>query len=121
MAQQLPLGRVARCGNNWNDPQLLPQLGDRSEDGCFGHFAAQGVLQAGDCVVACLKQFVSLHGELRNLARTGQLRTATPIAVSAQRIHVRQYPARHHKIRMLARLALKVQAHRNIGRFKADQ
>jgi hypothetical protein len=79
------------------------------------------VFQAGNRGVARLKQLVGLHSELGNLARTRQLRAAAPVAISSQSIHIGQNPASHHKIRLLARLALKIQAHRYIGRFKTDQ
>ena len=121
MAQKLPLGSFARRRDNWNDPQLLPQLGDRPQHGGFRHFPAKGMLQRSNCGVSSLKQLVSLHRELRNLSRTRQLRAPAPVAVAAQRVNIRQHPAGHHKIRLLARLALKVQAHCNIGRFQADQ
>jgi hypothetical protein len=121
LAQELPLGSLARRRDNWNDPQLLPQLGDGSQHGCFGNFTAQRVLQAGDCGVTRLKHLVSLHSELRYLARTRQLWAATPVAVAAECVHIRQNPACHDKIRLFTRLALEVEAHSNIGRFQSDQ
>jgi hypothetical protein len=82
VAQELPLGSLAWSRDNRDDPQLLPKLADRPQHGCFGHFPAKCVLQAGNVGVARLKQFVGLHGQLRNLARTCQLRAASPITIS---------------------------------------
>ena len=49
-------------------------------------------LSCGDGGVARLKKLVGLNGELRNLARTGQLRAAAPVAIAAQSIDVGQNP-----------------------------
>ena len=93
----------------------------RAQNSGFGDFPTQCMLQTGDGCVACLKLLVGLHRQLRNLARTGQLRAAAPVAVAAQRIHIGQNPARHHKVRLLARLAQQVQADRHIVELQADQ
>jgi hypothetical protein len=121
MAQELPLCRFARRSDNWNDPQLLPKLGDPPQHCSFRHFPAERMLQRGNRRVSRLKLLVGLHRQLRHLARTSQLRATAPVAVSAQRIHIRQNPACHHIVRVLTRLALKVQAHRHIVRFQANQ
>jgi hypothetical protein len=121
MAQELPLGGLARRRDNWNDPQLLPQFGNRPEHGPFGHFPAERMLQARNCGVSRLEQLVGLDCQLGHLARTGQLRAAAPVAISAQRIDIRQNPACHHKVWLLARLSLKIQAHCHIASLKADQ
>jgi hypothetical protein len=121
LAQKLPFGGLAWRRDDWNDPELLPQLGDGTQHGPFGHFAAERMLEARNGGFSCFEQLVGLHCELRHLARTCQLRIATPVAISAQRIYIGQNPARDNKVRLLGRLALQIEAHGDIGRFQADQ
>jgi hypothetical protein len=107
--------------DNGNDAQLLPKLGDGAQNGAFGHFPAQRMGQLGKGRVAGFQQFVGLDGQLRNLARTGQLRSATPVAVAAQSIDVGQNPTGHHKIGELAGQAEQIQAHGHTVCLQADQ
>ena len=86
------LAGLAGRRDHRNDAQLLPELSDGAQNRGLRHFAAQRVLQLRDGGVARLQQLVGLDGQLRNLARTGQLRAATPVAVAAQGIHVGQNP-----------------------------
>ena len=92
-AQQLPFGGLPGSGDDRNDAQLLPELGDGAQNGDFSHFAAERMLELRDGGVAGLKLLVGLDGELRNLARTGQLRAAAPVAIAAQGIDIGQNPA----------------------------
>ena len=108
-------------GDHRNDAQLLPQFGDGAQNRRFRHFPAQRVLQLRDGGVAGFKKLVGLDGELRNRARPGQLRAAPPVAVAAQGVDVRQNPAGHDKIGLLAGLSQQIQAHCNAFGFQANQ
>ena len=115
------LAVCAGSGDHRNDAKLLPELGDGAQNRGFRHFAAQRVLERRDRGVACLEKLVGLDGQLRNLARAGQLRAATPVAVAAQRIHVGQNPGRHDKVGLLAGLSQQVQAHCDAVCLQANQ
>ena len=67
------------------------------------------------------EQLVGLDGQLRNLARTGQLRAAAPVAIAAQGIDVGQNPGSHNKIGLFAGLAQQIQPYRYAIGFKAHQ
>ncbi len=121
MAEQLPLGRLAGSGDDRNDAKLLPKLGDGAQNGGFGHFPTQRLRELGKGGVARLQQFVGLDGQLRNLARAGQLRAAAPVAVAAQGIDVGQNPASHHKVGLFARLTQQIQPHSHAVGLQAHQ
>jgi hypothetical protein len=104
-----------------NDAKLLPEFGDGAQNGAFGHFPAQRMGEFGNGGVARLQACRPGHGQLRNLARAGQLRAAAPVAVAAQGIHVGQNPAGHHKVRLLAGQAQQVQPHRHAVCLQAHQ
>ena len=107
--------------NNRNDAQLLPEFSNGAQNSGFADFAAQRVLELGDGGIACFKQLVGLNGQLRNLARTGQLRAAAPVAVAPQRIHVGQNPGGHHKVGLLAGLAQQIQPDCHAIRLQTHQ
>ena len=69
--------------------------------------------QVGNRRIGGFEEFVGLHGQLRYLAGTCQLRAAAPVAVAAKSINVRQNPACYHEIGLLTRLAKQVQTHRH--------
>ena len=71
--------------------------------------------------VSGFELLVDVDGELRNLSRSGQLRAATPVAISAKRIHVGKNPCSYHKIRLLAGLAQQIEPYRNSIIFKPNQ
>ena len=100
---------------------MLPELGDGAQNGAFGHFPAQCVLESGNGRVAGLQLLVGLNRELRNLARAGQLRTAAPIAIAPQRIHVGQDPGGHDKVRLFARLSQQIEPNGNAIKLQAHQ
>ena len=87
-AKQLPLRSLAGSGDNRNDAQLLPELGDGAQNGGFGDFPTQGMRELGKGGVARLQQLVGLDGQGRNLAGAGQLRAAAPVAVASEGIDV---------------------------------
>ena len=115
------LAVCAGRGDHRNDAKLLPELGDGAQNGAFRHFAAQRVLERGDGGIARLQQLVGLDGQLRNLARAGQLRAAAPVAVAAKRVHVGQNPGRHNKVGLLAGLSQQVQTHCHAVCLQANQ
>ncbi len=121
LAQQLPLGGLSGRGNDRNDTELLPKFSDGAQNGGFGHFATQSKSQLGNGRVAGLQPLVGLNGERRDLAGTGKLRAATPIAVAAQRIHVGQNPACDHKVGLFAGLSQQIEPDSHTVIFKADQ
>jgi hypothetical protein len=79
------------------------------------------VSKVGQIGVRDLKQFVGLHGQLRNLPRPGQLRAATPVTVAAKSIDIRQYPAGYDEIRMFSGLTQQIQADRYIFQLQPHQ
>src|SRR5579863_1963067 len=77
--------------------------------------------QLRDGGVAGFKVLIGLDGERRDLARSGQLWTATPIPIATQSVDVGQNPGRDHKVRLFARLAEQIEAHCHAFRFQANQ
>ena len=114
-------GRLARCGNHRNNPELLPEFGNGAGDRTLGHFPAQRVLELRNRSFAHFQKLVGLDGELRNLSGSSKLRRAAPVAVAAQSINVGQHPGGHDEVRLLARLAQQIQADSDIGVLKPHQ
>ena len=79
------------------------------------------MLQLRDGGVAGFKELVGLDGQLRNLARSSQLRAAAPVAIAAQGIDVGQNPGGHHKVGLFAGLAQQIQPDRYAVRLQANQ
>jgi len=119
--KQLPLSRLADGGNNGNDAKLLPKLGNGAQNSAFSYFPSQRVGECAKVGLAGLQLLVSLHGQLRNLARTCQLRAATPVAVASQGIHIGQNPARNHIVRLLSGVAQQIQPYGYSVGFKTHQ
>jgi hypothetical protein len=118
LAEQLPLRCFAGSADDRDNAQLLPELGDGAQHCCLSNFAAKGVLERGNVGVADFKQLVSLHSQLRDLTRASELRSATPVAITAQRIDVRQNPGRHYKVRLFAGQAQQVEPNGDAVQFQ---
>jgi hypothetical protein len=120
-SEQLPLGCFSASRDHWDDTKLLPELRDGTNDRRLGHFPAQSLFQMRYIGVPGFKLLVDMDGELRNLSRSGQLRAATPVAISAKRIDIRKNPCCHHEIGLLAGLAQQIEPNRNSIIFKPDK
>ena len=107
--------------NDGDDAQLLPKLVQGAQDGSFGHFAAQGIANLRGGHVGGIELLGGLDGELRNLARAGQLGRTAPVAISAQSINIGQHPSGNDVIRLIPRLAGQIQAHGHTFGFQPDQ
>jgi hypothetical protein len=71
--------------------------------------------------IAAFELLVNVDGKLRNLSRTGELRAAAPVTISAQGIYIGQNPGSDHEVRLFAGLALQVQPYRNSFVFKTNE
>jgi hypothetical protein len=79
------------------------------------------MLQVCDGCVARFEVFVGLDSQLRDLSGAGQLRAATPVAITPEGIHVGQYPAGHNKIGLLTGLAQEIEPDGDVVELKAYQ
>ncbi len=109
-------------GDDGNDAQLLPELGDGAQNAHLRDSLAKRLLEFGDIRLSvALKALVKLDGERRNRARAGKLRRPAPVAIAAQGIDIWEHPGRDYVIRLLAGSSQKVEAYRDALLFEPDQ